>query len=290
MTPERASCTQATKPSARARRQLIVASYSSSEGDGEGGNSSKGDGDEGPVTAMAIAGECGWAKREEAAIRLAAREAEEQVKREAAATRKRVSSKQRPCRQRRMASRAARAEDQAMWVREEEGWEAALVELARIVASEAARVADTEVCEGPSEGARAAGRQVEVNFSRWESEEAGMARAAAARAAGQVAAAEGGRLAARAEAAHAAARAVEQFRRRRVEVAQAVAVRGEELEAEVEAGRACTQRRRVIAMAEANLRPARREWQKDQAAGGLEGWGIGGERSEEERLWRWSRG
>ena len=32
-----------------------------------------------------------------------------------------------------------------------------------------------------------------------------------------------------------------------------------------------------------------REWQKVQAAGGLEGGGLGGERSEEERLWRWSR-
>jgi hypothetical protein len=32
-----------------------------------------------------------------------------------------------------------------------------------------------------------------------------------------------------------------------------------------------------------------REWQKDQAAGGLEGGGVGGERSEKERRWRWSR-
>ena len=143
---------------------------------------------------------------------------------------------------------------------------------------------------GLSESARAAGRQVEVSFSRWESVEAGLAREAAASAAGRAAAAGCDRLAVRAEAAHAAARAVERFRRHRVEMARVEAVRSEDTAAEVAAGRACTQRTRVIARAEANLRPARREWQRDQAAGGLEGWGLGGERSEEERLWWRSRG
>ena len=67
------------------------------------------------------------------------------------------------------------------------------------------------------------------------------------------------------------------------------AVRDQEAEAQAEAGRVRAQRRQVIAAAEANLWTARHEWQRDQTAGGLEGWGLRGERSEEERQWRRSR-
>ena len=132
-------------------------------------------------------------------------------------------------------------------------------------------------------------RRVDESFSQWESVEAGLAREKAARAVGRVAAAGGSRLAARAEAVHAASRAVERYRRHKVAMAEADAVRDQEAEAQAEAGRVQAQRRQVIAAAEANLWTARHEWQRDQTAGGLEGWGLGGERSEEERQWRRSR-
>jgi hypothetical protein len=127
---------------------------------------------------------------------------------------------------------------------------------------------------------------VDESFSQWESVEAGLAREKAARAVGRVAAAGGSRLAARAEAVHAASRAVERYRRHKVAMAEADAVRDQEAEAQAEAGRVQAQRRQVIAAAEANLWTARHEWQRDQTADGLEGWGLGGERSEEERQWR----
>ena len=61
---------------------------------------------------------------------------------------------------------------------------------------------------------------MDESFSQWESVEAGLAREKAARAVGRVAAAGGSRLAARAEAVHAASRAVERYRRHKVAIWQ----------------------------------------------------------------------
>ena len=49
-------------------------------------------------------------------------------------------------------------------------------------------------------------------------------------------------------------------------------------------GEEARKRRVLHAKVEANLRAARRKWQKDQASGGLEGWGME-DRSEREHRW-----
>ena len=175
-----------------------------------------------------------------------------------------------------LVARAVTDAEAELRARDEQGWNSALLELARVVAAEAKRRAAAEAHARLSVVARAAGRKAEEQLSQWESTDARLARGRQARAvrlaAGSGAGAQGG-LESAANAVLFGARASRAFRRRMVAMAQREAD-GEE-----------ARKRRVLhAKVEANLRAARRKWQKDQASGGLEGWGME-DRSEREHRW-----
>ena len=136
---------------------------------------------------------------------------------------------------------------------------------------------EREACEEArsqlSSAARRAGYRLAGRFQAWETIEAQLARERAARAEAWVMR-KGATLETAAEARRAGARAAKGLRQSLMKVAERHAD-----------GEVVRRRRLVHEKAEANLQAARRRWQRDQAAGGLEGWGMGDGVSDEERRW-----
>ena len=136
---------------------------------------------------------------------------------------------------------------------------------------------EREACEEArsqlSSAARRAGYRLAGRFQVWETIEAQLARERAARAEAWVMR-KGATLETAAEARRAGARAAKGLRQSLMKVAERHAD-----------GEVVRRRRLVHEKAEANLQAARRRWQRDQAAGGLEGWGMGDGVSDEERRW-----